>query len=197
MSAPNDYIVIPATGDPSRPTSTARFIWVTVLTSAVIAGTFALSCVTPFAALAVALAGTLGLRASLRIMALIWFGNQVIGFAFFHFPQTADTYLWAVAIGVAALITTVVASVLMKYGSSWAVPSRLGVALLISFVVYEITLLPAGVLLNGLETFRPAIVAQLAFVNAVSLAGMVVLNEITAVLGKPWLGTMPRLARSP
>jgi hypothetical protein len=93
-------------------------------------------------------------------------------------------------------VTTVVASVLMKYGSSWAAPFRLGVTLVLSFVVYEIMLLPAAVLLNGLETFRPEIVAELAFVNAVSLVGMVVLNEITAALGKPWLGTMPRLASS-
>jgi hypothetical protein len=196
MRTPNDYILIPAAADPSQPTRLASFIWMTVLTIAVIAGTFALSCVTPFPALAVALAGTVGLRASLRIMAVVWFANQVIGFAFFHFPPTSNTYFWAVAIGAAALVTTFVASVLMKYGSSWSAPLRLGIALLLSFVVYEITLLPAGVFLNGLETFRLAIVAQLAFVNAVALVGMIVLNEITAALGELWLGKMPRLARS-
>jgi hypothetical protein len=51
-------------------------------------------------------------------------------------------------------------------------------------------------LLGGLETFGPAIVGQLAFINVISLAGMVVLNEIVVALGKPWLGRVPRLARS-
>jgi len=194
MNAPNDYIRIPA-ADPSQPTRLAGFIWVTVLTMAVIGGTFALSCVTPFAALAVALAGTVGLRVSLRVMLTVWFANQVIGFAFFHFPQAVNTYLWGIAIGGAALGTTVLASVVMKYGSLWVSPLRLIVGLGLSFVVYETMLLAAAVFL-GFETFKPAIVAQLAFINTVALAGMIVLNELAAALFKPWLGRMPRLARS-
>jgi len=47
-----------------------------------------------------------------------------------------------------------------------------------------------------LETFRPSIVAQLAFINAASLLGMIVLNELAAAIGKRWVGKMPRLARS-
>ena len=84
----------------------------------------------------------------------------------------------------------------MKYASSWAAPLRLGIALLLSFGVYEMTLLGAAVLLGGFETFRPAIVAQLALINAVSLVGMVVLNEVAAALCRPWLGRIPRLVRS-
>ena len=180
----------------AHPSFLASLIWMLILTLAAIGVTFALSCVTPFAALAVALAGTIGLRASLRIVIVVWFANQVIGFGFFHFPRTANTFLWGVAIGGAAVATTIVASVVMKYGSSWAAPLRLGVALLLSFGVYEMTLLGAAVLLGGFETFRPAIVAQLAFVNAVSLVGMVVLNEVAAALCRPWLGRIPRLVRS-
>jgi hypothetical protein len=180
----------------AHPSFLASFIWILILTLAVIGGTFALSCVTPFAALAVALGGTVGLRASLRNMAVVWFANQVVGFGFYHFPRTANTFLWGMAIGGAALVTTVVASVVMKYASSRAAPLRLGVALLLSFGVYEMTLLGAAVLLGGLETFRPGIVAQIAFINAVSLVGMVVLNEVAAALCKSWLGRIPRLVRS-
>jgi hypothetical protein len=196
MSAHNDYIRIPAAADLPETTSIARLIWMVILTMAVIGGTFALSCVTPFAALAVALGGTVGLRASLRVVTVVWFANQVIGFLFFHFPITANTFLWAGAIGVTALLTTTVASVVMKYASSSAAPLRLGVAFLLSFAVYEITLLPAAVFLSGLETFRPSVIAQLAWINAASLLGMVVLNEVFSALCRPWLGRMPRLARS-
>ena len=167
-----------------------------ILTLAAIGVTFALSCVTPFAALAVALAGTIGLRASLRIMIVVWFANQVIGFGFFHFPLTVNAFLWGGAIGGAAVATTIVASVVMKYGSFWAAPLRLGIALLLSFGFYEMTLLGAAALLGGFETFKPAIVAQIGFVNAVSLVGMVVLNEVAAGLCRPWLGRMPRLVKS-
>jgi hypothetical protein len=180
----------------AHPSFMASFIWTMILTLAVIGATFALSCVTPFAALAVALAGTVGLRASLRIAVIVWLANQVIGFGLFHFPRTPNAFLWGAAIGGAAVVTTIVASVVMKYGSSWARPLRLGVALGVSFAAYEMTLLGAAVLLGGFETFHPSIVAQVAFINAVSLVGMVVLNEIAAALFRPWLGRIPRLVRS-
>jgi hypothetical protein len=180
----------------AHPSFMASFIWVMILTMAVIGGTFALSCITPFAALAVALGGTVGLRASLRIMTVVWFANQAVGFGFFHFPRTPNTFLWGVAIGGAAFMTTIAASVIMKYALSRAAPLRLGVALLLSFGVYEMTLLAAAVLLGGLETFRPALVAQLAFINAVSFVGIVALNEVAAALCKPWLGRIPRLVTS-
>ena len=195
MRIPNDYIRIPA-ADSSQPTRVASLTWMVVLAIAVIGATLALSCLTPFAALAVALAGTVGLRASLRVMLAAWFANQVIGFAFFHFPPTANTLLFGVAIGGAAVVTTVVASVVMKYGSFWAWPLRLTVGLGLSFLVYETTLLPAAVFFGDLETFRPAIAGQLAFINVVALAGMIVLNEIVAAFLAPWLGRMPRLATS-
>jgi hypothetical protein len=180
----------------AHPSFMASFTWTLILILAAIGGTFALSCVTPFAALAVALAGTVGLRASLRVMIAVWFANQVIGFGFFHFPYTMSTLLIGVAIGVAAIVSTVVASVIMKYMSSRSAPLRLGIALLLSFAAYETTLLPAAPFFGDLETFRPAIVAELAFVNAVSLVGMVVLNEMAALLCRPWLGRIPRLIRS-
>jgi hypothetical protein len=196
MRTPNDYIRIPAVADPLRPTSRANFTWMLILTMAVIGATLTLSCVTPFAALAVALAGTVGLRASLRIVTVVWLANQIVGFVFFHFPHTANTFLWGIAISGAALVTTIVASVVMKYASGWATPLRLGLAVLVAFGIYEMSLLRAAVLLGGLATFRPAIVGQLAFINIISLGGMVALNEIVVAVGKPWLGIMPRLVRS-
>ena len=180
----------------AHPSFLASLVWALILALAAIGVTFALSCLTPFAALAVALAGTVGLRASFRIMIVVWFANQVIGFGFFHFPQTPNTFLWGAAIGVAAIVTTVAASLVMKYGSSWATLLRLGITFLISFAVFEMTLLGAVAFLGGFETFKPAIVAQIGFINAVSLVGMIVLNEVAAALCRPWLGRIPRLVRA-
>jgi len=196
MSAHNDYIRLPATADLLETTRRARLIWATILTIAAIASSLALSCVTPFAALAVALAGTVGLRASLRAVAIVWFANQFVGFVFFHFPLATNTFLWGLVIGIAALLTTIVAAIVMKYGSSSTAAVRLSVALVASFAIYELVLLIAAIFLGSLESFRPSIVAQLAWINAASLLGMIVLNELIAAVGKRWVGRMPRLARS-
>ena len=179
----------------AHPSFMASFTWTMILALAVIGATFAL-CLTPFAALAVALTASIGLRASLRVMLAVWLANQVIGFGFFSFPLTVNTVLSGVAIGGAAVLTTIVVSVVIKYMSDRAAPLRLCVALLVSFVAYETMLLPAGIFFGDLETFRPAIVAQLGLINAISLAGMVVLNEVVAALCRPWLGRIPRLVRS-
>jgi len=196
MNSPNDYIQVPPITESNPTTRKSRVIWLVILTIAVISATFALSCVTPFAALSVALAGTVGLGASLRVVTIVWFANQVIGLVFFHFPVTANTFLWAVAILVAALLTTIVAAVAMKYAESVPALIRLGAAFLASFAIYEIMLLPAAILLDGLATFRPSIIAQLAWINAAALVAMIVLNEAAAALLKPWLGRIPRLARA-
>ena len=180
----------------AHPSFMASFIWLLILTLAAVGATVALSCVTPFAALAVALAGTVGLRASLRVMIAVWLANQVIGFGLFHFPRTPDTFLIGMAIGGAAVMGTIAAWIVLKQMRSRPVLLRLGVALVVSFGTYELTLFAAVIFLGDLETFRLAIVAQLGFINAVSLVGMVVLNEVAAALCRPWLGRMPRLVRS-
>ena len=180
----------------AQPSFRANFIWLLTLTVAVVGATVALSCVTPFAALAVALAGTVGLHASLRVMMAVWLANQVIGFGLFNFPRTPDTILMGIAIGGAAAAGTLVAWLVLNRTLSRSVLLRLSVALLASFATYELTLLGAVVFLGDLETFRPAILAELGFVNVVSLTGMIALNEILAALCKPWLGRIPRLVRS-
>lgn len=180
----------------AHPSFMASFIWTAVLTLAVVGVTVALSCVTPFAALAVALAGTVGLRASLRVMIGVWLANQLIGFGLFHFPRTPNTVLIGLVIGGAAVLATIAAWFVLKQMRSQPLLLRLGVAFLASFAGYEVTLLAPVLLLGDLETFRPEIVAQLGFINAVSLAGMIALNEVLAAWCRPWLGRIPRLARS-
>ena len=180
----------------AHPSMFSSFVWLVILMIAVIGGTFVLSCVTPFAALAVALAGTVGLRTALGTMALVWFTNQALGFFLFGFPWTPSVFVWGLMIGAAALFATVVAEKALKHAPSGNAPARLGLALLLSFVMYELALLPAAWWFDGWEMFTPAIIAQLAFVNTVWLIGMVLLNEVFSALGKPWVGRVPRLIRS-
>ena len=180
----------------AHPSFMANSIWLLILTLTVVGVTLALSCVTPFAALAVALAGSVGLRASLRVMIAVWLANQVIGFGLFHFPRTPGAFLIGIAIGAAAVAGAIVAWVILNRLRSRPVLVRLSLALMMSFAAYELALVAPVAFLGDLETFRPAIVAELGLVNAGSLAGMVALNEILAASCRPWLGRIPRLARS-
>src|SRR5256714_9485783 len=74
----------------AHPSFMASSIWAAILTVAVVLGSLVLSCVAPLSALAVARAATLGVRASLSVMSLVWLVNQAIGFTLFHFPPTAN-----------------------------------------------------------------------------------------------------------
>jgi len=180
----------------AHPSFMANFIWLLILTLAVVGATVALSCVTPFAALAVALAGTVGLRASLRVMIVVWLANQIIGFGLFHYPRTPDTFLMGIAIGGAAIAGTIAAWAVLNRMRTRPVLLRLGVALLASFATYELALVAPVMFLGDVETLRPAILAKLGIVNAVSLIGMIALNEILAALCRPCLGRIPRFVRS-
>ena len=198
MINPNEWNDRPCDADfqVAHPSFMANFIWIVILALAAVGATVALSCVTPFAALAVALAGTVGLRASIRVMIAVWLANQIIGFGLFHFPRTPGAFLVGLAIGGAAIACTVAAWAIVNRLRTWPPLFRLSVALLVSFVTYELTLFAVVVFLGDPETFRPAIVAELGFINLLSLAGMILLNEILAAFCRPRLGRIPRLIRS-
>ena len=178
------------------PSDWANFLWVAILCVAGVGGSLVISCVAPFVALAVALAGTVRLSLALRAMSVIWFTNQLIGFCFFHFPRTANTFLWGFTIGGAALLSTWVASLAINRARPSSIITRLTLALGVGFFSYEGTLVVAALVLGGVETFAPATVAQLALVNAVWFGGLIALNELISILGKSLIGEMPRLVKA-
>lgn len=170
------------------PSLLASFLWTVILAVAVVVGSFALSCATPFAALAVALAATVGLRASLATIGFVWVVNQIVGFTLFHFPWTPSAIGQGAAILAAALLGATTADAILRRRSL----VRLGLALVFSFVVYEATLW----LLVGGETFTRGIMMQLALINGSWFAGLIALNEIAAAVCKSWLGRIPMVLRS-
>jgi hypothetical protein len=187
---------IPIAQDAAEPSDAAKFIWLTILTLAGVGGSLAISCVAPFVALAVALAGTVRLRLALPAMSVIWFANQLIGFSFFHFPRTANTFLWGLAIGGATLLSTSVAAMLMKRPRQFRVFAQLALAFGLGFVSYQGTLMLASLALGGEETFAPIVIAQIAVINAAWLVGLIALNELLSLLAKRLTGRMPRLLRA-
>jgi hypothetical protein len=178
----------------NRPLNTANLVWLVILVLTSVAASLVISCVTPFAALAVALAGTVRSATALGAMTLIWLINQFIGFFLFDFPRTLNVALWGLAICGAALLSTLAAASTIKRGKAFPVILRLGLALLFAFAAYEGWLFLAAWVLGGVETFSPAIIAQLGLRNLIWFLIMVGLNELAAVLCAPRFGKLPRMA---
>jgi hypothetical protein len=174
----------------------ANTVWIVILTLAGVGGSLIISCVTPFVALAVALAGTVRLTVAIRAMIVIWMANQFVGFLFLHFPWTAFTVQWGLALCAAAILTACATAAVLKLGASLPVFARLVLAILVSFLVYEVSLFVASLFLGGLETFSPAAIGRIGLSNLVWFAGIIALNELLTLVCKPWLAMMPRLARA-
>jgi hypothetical protein len=108
-------------------------LWPAILAMAAVGGSLALTCVAPFAAFAVATAGTLRFRSALGTMTVIWLANQAVGFGALGYPWTLNTVLWGLAIGAAAGLATLTASgTLHRFRSSegWLrLPLAFGTAL--------------------------------------------------------------------
>lgn len=172
-----------------RPTVWFRPLWLALLIIAIAALTTGYACITPFAAFAVIAATTLSRRDAVMLAAALWLTNQVVGFGVLDYPWTASTLAWGVAIGAAAVIATLAAYRAIGRLATVHVLARLAAGFVAAFVLYEVVLYAVAVsMLGGTEAFAPAIVGQVLFANAVTLAGLVALHRLvvagTAVLSR-------------
>lgn len=157
------------------------WFWPALLAVAAVGGSWALACVTPFAAFAAMLATTESRRTALSTMALIWFANQAVGIVALGYPFDVHSIGWGVAIGVAALLATMAACAVAQTGlQRWL---RLVLAFAAAFAVYEIALALVAAATSELAEFASAIVVRLAALDAVWLAALVVLREVLALMG--------------
>lgn len=175
----------------STPQDDRRAVWLcgAILAVACASSSLVFACATPFAAFAVLAAAVLPLRRAHAVVAFAFAVNQVIGFCVLDYPRTANAALWGVGMIAAALITTAVAAALFRRLSGWGTFAIYPVALVGCFAVYEIVMLAMTPALGGVEAFSPDIVGQLAFVNAIWLAGLIVAYELlrrvnSAVVGR-------------
>jgi hypothetical protein len=193
----------PAVGALPRGTATAAEastlvtrLWPAILAMAAVGGSLALTCVAPFAAFAVATAGTLRLRSALGIMAVIWLANQAVGFGVLGYPWTLNTMLWGLAIGAAAMLATQAASGALgrlRASAGWLqLPLAFGAA----FVVYETAIMAASLILGSGDVFAPALLGRLALINAAWLGGLVLVHAVLAAWSRPWRGATSQLARA-
>jgi len=169
-------------------------LWPALLALAAVGGSLAFACILPFAALAALAAETQRKRAALATLTLIWAANQAVGFVFLDYPRDASTLLWGLAILVAALLATSAACFTVARLNHMRRWQRLGLAFLAAFAVYELALLGPSLFTGESANFAPALLLDLALLDAAWLAGLVVLHEALVRLGWPKLTSLRRLA---
>ncbi|MDE2230011.1 MAG: hypothetical protein KGL11_13365 [Alphaproteobacteria bacterium] len=159
-----------------------NWLWPALLAAAAIGGSWALACVTPFAAFAAILAESERRSTALAAVALIWLANQAVGVALLGYPLDLHSAGWGLAIGAAALLATFAASAVARIGGMrrWV---RLVLAFAAAFVIYEVVLALVAAMSGKLAEFTPATVAQLAALDAAWLAALAVLHEALALIG--------------
>lgn len=131
-------------------------LWTAILATAASFGSYFFACVFPFAAVATVAALTLSRGQAMGLVTAMWAVNQIVGFAFLHYPLDS----WA--LGVSLLIGSlggVYAAGLLR--APLVTPRSLG-ALAAAFVTYEAITAAFAVFLGGIEGYAPNFVLGVA-----------------------------------
>jgi hypothetical protein len=136
------------------------------------------ACAAPFAAFGALAAIVLPLRSAIAAVLAGWLVNQAIGFGLLGYPQTGETMAWGVVIAAAAVAATIVSALTFRQAARLGVYAVYPVVLVLSYAAYELALFSAIPVLGGGDGFAPRVVANLAFVNAVWLIGLIAAYEV-------------------
>jgi hypothetical protein len=170
-----------------------RPVWVVILVAASVAFSLGLACAMPFAALCAVGACTLPRRDAFYVAGAAWMANQVIGFGFLHYPWTTSCLAWGAAIGLSALLCTLVADGMRRWSIRWHPLVSCVVAYAAAFAGFEAALAASAVALGGLESFTLRIVAGICGINTVAWVGFLALSWVGALVGVAH--SLPLLAR--
>lgn len=109
---------------------------------------FLLPCVTPFGALAAWAVMRRGARFGLMVVTGAWGLNEAVGFTVFHYPQTGDSYAWALLSLSAAVVATYLASGVAHATRERSTAWRTMAVLVVGVVGFELAL-AVGALTSG------------------------------------------------
>jgi hypothetical protein len=153
--------------------------FVAILVSMSIAFSLGLACAVPFAALAAVAALTLGRRDALLLVGLAWLANQAVGFGLLHYPWTADTLGWGLALLAVSVLATLGAGM---FAARFEARGRMGVALVVflsAFALYEGSLVVVTLALgSGTEALAPNVIAEIFILNACAFGGLVAMSRL-------------------
>jgi hypothetical protein len=167
----------------SFPGGWRRPFWLALLVAASVAFSLGFACAMPFAAICAAAACTLPRRDAYTLAGAVWLVNQGIGFAFLHYPWTAECLAWGAALGLVAFLCILVSrSVVLRLHTTAPVVRNI-VAFAAALVAYEAALIVFSLGLGGTENFTVAIQTRIFVLNAVALAGLFALHRAGVFLG--------------
>jgi hypothetical protein len=166
---------------PVEPSHAPLFGFALVTFSCALAS-FALACATPFAAFGVLAAAMMPLRPALLVVTGAWLINQAIGFGALHYPIDASTVLWGFTIGAAALVATLISTLVLRALPNVRTPLALAIALTGAYGAYELAIFAATPFLGGADGFTAAIIGRLGLLNVSWLIGLVAVCEIARLL---------------
>ena len=142
------------------------------------------ACATPFAAFGVLAAMTLSRTDAIRITVACGWPTRSSGTAVLEYPRTVNSFSWGLAIGAAAVLSTIVARLIVSRLRTARGLTRAVVALAGTFAVYEAALFTAAVAgLGGTGAFAAPIVTRILVINAAALAGLAVLYRLGVAVG--------------
>lgn len=165
-------------------TRSAIVLWIVLLTAASMFSTWALACMTPFAALAALAATHMRARDGATLMVVTWAVSQGVGFGVLHYPHDASTIEWGAALGLAALAAVGGAYAALGATGVAGLPARLAVAFAAAFVAFKAVLLVADVVLGGsfASTVAPSLLlGQLPREAAITVALLALYRGLIAI----------------
>ncbi len=137
----------------------------------------------PFAGLAAVAGAKMGRRDALMLIVLAWLTNQAIGYFVLGYPRSFDSFGWGAAIGIAAILATVIASESRRLPG--AVTGTVA-AFFAAFIVYEGALYAAAAVLpSGDEAFSLPVVARIFEINGLAFVGLLALHRLAMAFGLP------------
>lgn len=152
-------------------------IWTGLIAGLSIIGSLVFACATPFAAIGALAATKMDREQGLLLVIAAWLSNQIVGYGILGYPQTAESFAWGAAIGIAAILALMGA----RTATAFAGTRSLGLAsaILAAFAAYELALYLTGTMLFASEdAFSFATVARIFEINLVSFVGLLALHRL-------------------
>jgi hypothetical protein len=170
----------------TREDTARRWSWIALLGGSSVAFSLVFACATPFVALVTLAALNMERRDAFIVTGAVWLANQAVGHGILDYPRTFDSYAWGAAIGIAVLLALVMALAVGGHVARRGALVATGVGFASAFVVYELALYVAGFWLSSSGTaFSWPIISYILQVNALGLAGLLIVRWAAATIGLP------------
>ena len=139
--------------------------------------TLGFACAVPLAAFAAISALSFDRRTALAATGAVWLANQVVGFAFLHYPTDVETFAWGGALGAIALLSCEASGLVSRRVAGVAGACA---AFLAAFVAYEGSLLLIDAGLGLVEHVDFLGKVRIFLINACAFGGLSALKTIAS-----------------